>query len=203
MNTLDNLIGIVQREKISVSELIEIGSRDGHDTHYICNKLNIQKAVIIEAHKDCFLSIKKTYPQYHTFNIAAYNKEGFLAFNEITTGDAGISSLKDRNDNYYDGITRKSMVQTCRVESFLKEHNFKPDIAKIDVEGCTYEVLEGFGENIQDLKILHIEHEHWQVWKDQKIYKDIKNFLEDLRFKQIFFYYIGPDKKQSDSIWIK
>jgi hypothetical protein len=73
------------------------------------------------------------------------------------------------------------------------------DMLKIDVEGNTYEVLEGFGYHLDKVKSIHLEAEHTPVWKGQKLYADIEKYLIDRDFIPVELKIGFP---QSDSVWI-
>jgi hypothetical protein len=86
---IHQLTDLLKQENFEPTSFIEIGSRDGHDTHYISHYFNINSVncFIIEAHPQCFKNIISQYPQYRTFNIAASNQTGIIYFN------AGIFGL--------------------------------------------------------------------------------------------------------------
>jgi len=65
-----------------------------------------------------------------------------------------------------------------------------PDVVKIDVEGKSYEVLEGFGKYLQDVKILHVETEIKDIYGNQKIKDDIVKFMGDKGFKVVHSLWI-------------
>ena len=76
------------------------------------------------------------------------------------------------------------------------------DVCKIDVEGLTIEVLISFGEDLNKIKSFHLECEHKEVWKDQKLYDDVAKFLINNDYTQIYFHYCSGGTLQSDSIWV-
>lgn len=190
---------------IEFKTLLEIGSRDGHDANRLSKLLNINKqdVYVIEANPDSFEKIKAEYPSYNVFNVALFNKEGFLDFNKVYKDNIGTSSILNRNDNYYTDKSEKIKVKTITGERFFKEYQI-PEISlcKIDVEGATLEVLESFLEQLQKIKLIHLESEHKEVWTNQKLYSDIKDYLTKLNFKEVYFEYVSEEKLQSDSIWL-
>ena len=75
------------------------------------------------------------------------------------------------------------------------------DFVKIDVEGCTYEVLEGFGERIRDVKCIQLEAEHVELFEGQRLFDEISSLLCKNNFVMAHFELL--DGKQSDSLWIQ
>ena len=83
----------------------------------------------------------------------------------------------------------------------MEKHNIqKFDFIKLDVEGCSYEVLEGFGTRLKDVKAIHLEAEDDVVWEGQKLFSDIQKLLTANNFEMMYFKKFW---KQSDSIWIQ
>lgn len=184
---------------------IEIGSRDGHDTHIVSNELSIKPSncYIFEAHPNCFTDIQKQYSQYNSFNCAISNKTGPITFNAGIVGvedNIGCSSILDDTNSTF--RSKKVTVDGWRFDDVCQHIGLQDtlDLIKIDVEGHTYEVLEGFGDTLQRTKAIQLELEHKESWKDQKLYQDISNFLTQNSFEQVF--YVKHSHDQSDSLWV-
>jgi FkbM family methyltransferase len=172
---------------------MEIGSRDGHDTKQVANYWNLvpDNCYIIEAYPALCDRIKKKYPQFNTFGFAASNKIGKVEFNAVPLTDAdhniGISSILECVA--YDIPSEKISVQTNTISNFLGEIGLLGvDLVKIDVEGFTQEVLDGFGDKLQNIKALQIETEKNEMWKGQKIHDDIVEFMESKGFTLLSKY---------------
>ena len=97
---------------------------------------------------------------------------------------------------------KKIKVNTITGLKLLETINKKIELCKLDVEGLSYEVLNSFGDRINDILSFHIECEHREVWKDQKLYLDVKEFMENKNYEQIYFKYVAEGTLQSDSIWV-
>lgn len=182
---------------------VEIGSRDGHDTDYIRKVFNIPESscYILEAHPDCYSQIKSRYSNYNVYNCAITNKTGVLEFNAGIMGvedNIGCSSiLEDASGGFK---SNKVTVDGWRFDELCEQLRlYNIDLIKIDVEGHTKEVLEGFGEMLKAVKILQVELEHKEAWKGQALYDDIAGYLRANNFEQVIF--IKHSHDQSDSIW--
>lgn len=195
------------KQKFTPKTVLEIGSRDGHDACCMMAEANAneQDVYVVEPNPTQANYIKKTYPKYNLIEKAIFNVKGKLTFNQVIHNDlgfVGVSSLLDRNDNFYGDVGyNKIEVDVITGEELL---SFLPDIdlCKIDVEGATYEVLESFGDKISQIKSFHLENEHKEVWKNQKLYDDVAKLLEQKGYTLLDFSYVSDYKLQSDSIWI-
>lgn len=147
----------------------EVGSRDGRDgvelaqriyagqpdwfwsnAEIVCFEPNPMQADIIEAE----------YPEVTVHRIAASNAKGSAPFivYEGDEGAVGSSSLRlDWKENDLPG--HQIIVETDRLENIIGREEI--DIMKIDCEGHSPEVLEGIGDKLQQIKLLHIETEKW------------------------------------------
>lgn len=185
--------------------VFDIGSRDGDDAYYMSKELNATDVYIFECHPECFYRIQKKYPDFHNIEVAVSNFVGKSTFNAVLTNDIemGVSSMKDRLDDWYIvRNTSKVTVNVSTIKDLIEEHSIVTpiDMVKIDVEGCSYEVLEGFGEYIKDVKMFHMEVEEVAIWEGQKLVEDIIGIMSDNGFKLVDNRYYGTNV--ADQIWI-
>lgn len=172
---------------------MEIGSRDGHDTKAVADYWNLvpDNCYIVEAYPALCDRIKTQYPEFNTFGFAASDKIGTVEFNAVPLTDhannIGISSILECTA--YDVPSDKITVPTNTISNFLGEIGLLGvDLIKIDVEGFTQEVLNGFGDKLQNIKALQIETEKSEMWKGQKIHDDIVAFMESKGFTLLSKY---------------
>jgi FkbM family methyltransferase len=197
-------VGLKYILKYQPSNFIEIGSRDGHDTATIAQTFNIPSdhCHIFEAHPDCYNAIKKQYPYFNVHNCAISDQTKPIEFNAGIVGvedNIGCSSIHDDVSKTF--RSRKVVIDAWRFDEVSTQLGLDDiDIIKIDVEGHTYEVLEGFGSTIQTVKVLQLELEHKESWAGQKLYDDIASYLFSKNFQQI--YYVKHSHDQSDSLWV-
>jgi hypothetical protein len=89
------------------------------------------------------------------------------------------------------------------MDDFFAKHNIGTiDVCKVDVEGCTYEVLQGFGNRIADVNSWHIEGELKVLYENQKLFIDFQQLLVAAGFTMVDYCQFDDDT-QCDSIWIK
>lgn len=200
-------ISLQEKTNIKVNKILEIGSRDGDDANHMKKLFNVSdnNVWVVEPNPIKINEIRQKYPNFNLIESAISNQEGQHYFNQVV-GDSissGTSSLIDRADDWYEkSNTNKIIVNTIRGEKLLNIIGGEIDACKVDVEGFTYEVLESFEDTLKNIKSLHIECEHKEVWKNQKLYNEIKEFLIKKNFVEIYFNYTSEHKLQSDSIWV-
>lgn len=190
-----------------INTFAEIGSRDGHDSHYVSyyHKINPSNVYIFEAHPTCYLNIKETYPQFNIFNAAITDKTGPVKFNAGIIGkesNIGVSSLLDRTTEFGNFISEEIEVDGWKMEDILTHFNLEGfDLLKIDVEGASLSVLKGFGPKLTHSKFIQIELEYTSVWENQSLYQEVVNYLSQLGF--IIIEEINLDNIQCDVLFKK
>lgn len=171
---------------------LEVGSRDGLDTKYICEHWNIsrQNAFIIEANIFCYQSIQSNMiangkkPYAKVIYGAASNYNGEVKFNCVVSSNeelVGVSSIKKSkviNLNY-----RQTITPCFKLDKLVKENSI--DLIKIDVEGHAYEVLEGLEEEIKNVKGIQIETEEIENFENQKLDEHIHLFMIEKGFELV------------------
>lgn len=178
--------------------IFEIGSLHGNDMKRLKDSYPDSEIHIVEAHPVLAKRIKQKYPTFNVYEFAATDKNGEVIFNGVNDEikNQGISSLHERKNVNYTKYT----VEGKRMDTFLEEANVHEiDIIKIDVEGHSLEVLQGFGEKIQNIKCIHIENEHLPIWDNQKVYADVEKYLVSKGFILMSIKAAWP---QTDSVWI-
>jgi len=190
--------------------ILEIGSRDGDDSHFLKNFFNINdnNVYLVEPNPPQIKKIREKYSNYNLFEYAISNEIGTMKFNSIESnniGFVGMSSLKKRRDWSTDKIYKPKSNNWIDVEVITGKmlldkinHNII-DLVKIDVEGLTYEVLESFENDIQKLRYIHMETELLPFWENQKIYDDVYEYMKSKGFEEL--YKITFPWEQRDTVW--
>lgn len=185
--------------------IIEIGSRDGRDAYYLYTSLNAYKAYTFEANPLCHQVIDQTYPEFHNICGAVSNFSGVGEFNAVQSYNLdilGTSSLRDRNDDWYNDKAKKITVSIDSMANYIIQYNITPpfDVVKVDVEGCSYEVIEGFGPFINGVKLFHVENETIAYWKDQKLADEVGELLTSYGFIKDYEEKFG--EHSVDEVWV-
>lgn len=190
----------------SPRNLLEIGANLGQDSAYLSHVWNIppQNVYCLEPIKEFAESIKNKY-HFCVFNLAAFNTTGEMLFNNGYTDEtkmaaAGSSSLLNRTSGYN---SKSEIVKTVRMDDWMNLNSIKEiDFLKIDAEGVSYEIIEGFGDLISKVKVIQIETERKEYWENQKIEKLVFSLLETLEF-ELVDYVLSDPPTHGDSLWIK
>jgi FkbM family methyltransferase len=197
---------ILKELNINPKTVLEVGSRDGNDANYFKEEFNLnnEDIYIVEPNPMMIENIKLKYPNYTLLQFAVSPNEGTAEFNQVVNGGMdpiGVSSLLNRNDNFYERFeTNKITVNTTKGSTILNIIDKDIDICKIDVEGLTYEVLESFGDSINRIKSFHLETEHHSFWENQKLHDDVCDLMDKLGY---FLLWKGGSNVQSDTVWIQ
>ena len=181
--------------------VLELGSRDGHDANAMNSIFRATRTVIIEANPECYLDIIRNYPDFESYKIAITDHSGWVEFYAMSHDNSvsalGQSSLLYRD--FYDTMASKIAVPGETMDEFVRMARIDSiEAMKIDVEGATYQVLEGFTK-IRMTRLLHIESEHKVYWEGQKLYEDTARFMKEAGYEQVYFKMVFEE--QSDSIW--
>lgn len=204
---MENYFRIIENNtNITPKYILEIGSRDGHDANKLKDLcLTEDKFVwVVEPNPIQCERIKFEYPNFNLIDCAISNIDDFVFFNQLEGDEmvVGTSSILDRVDSWYQQMgAKKIKVKSITGKNLLNLINLEVDLCKIDVEGLTYEVLESFGDDIKKIKSFHIECEHIEVWKGQKLYGEVESLLENKNYIRVYSDYF-EGKLQSDTIWV-
>lgn len=180
------------KDYFTPTSFMEIGSRDGVDARYVCQYWGIEptKAYIVEANIFCYHDIRSSMvangqrPFAKVIYGACSNKDEILDFNCVISSSeniVGISSLKKHL--HLDLNYQTTKVKCFRVEDILKDQPI--DLFKIDVEGHGYEVLEGMGDEIANVKAIQVETEAVPNFENQKLDVDVHDLLTSKGFELV------------------
>ncbi len=188
---------------LEVKNIFEIGANFAQDAEYLALQFNVmpENVYVFEAHPDICDVITRIH-KFNAYNYAVYNKNGNVTFNvlPITATNTGLSSILNLTKN--EQATKPITVKSIRMDDFMNQHRIDNiDFLKLDVEGCNWDVLDGFGNRLKDVNAVHVEAEHENNYKERNhLFDDIRNILIANGFEMVFFQrYVS----QSDSFWIQ
>jgi FkbM family methyltransferase len=208
--TIPNLPELLRtKTNIIPLNIFEIGASNGADAGYLQQSFEIDSNQVycFEANPGNYQTLCNNFPNFNNFHIAISDFTGKQIF-QLHNPAADISSFKKRISHYvYDGHYLDNYdeieLDTYRMDDFINKYKINSiDICKIDVEGCSYEVLSGFGDKLNIVKSIHIEGELVELYESQKLFEDFKILLLDAGFTMID-YYDFDNATQCDSIWIR
>lgn len=199
------ILKVRRLSNIKINNIFEIGANYAQDAEFIRHYISLRPkdVYVFEPHPQIISEVRNYY-QFNAFDYAISNKNGFAVFHAIDltkNKNSGISSLLKHNivekENYFD-----VRVELLRMDKFIELYKIDAiDFVKLDVEGFTYQVLEGFGESLSKVKCIQLEAEHVEVFDGERLFDEVNSLLCKNNFKMVYFEML--DGKQSDSLWIQ
>jgi len=204
---LDHLATLIEEfTGLAPTNLFEVGANFAQDADYLSNKweLSPDSVVVFEPHPQIAEKVRSHY-NFLVVSKAVSNVNDTMQFNAVkleNTTNSGISSLLSHtvNDSAENDMIE---VEVIRLDDFAAMNSWtKIDFLKIDVEGLTYEVLEGLGSFITNVGCIQIETEYMQIWENQQPQQSVYRLLEASGF-QLIDHFTQMDGIQADSLWIR
>lgn len=190
-----------------IKSFLEVGANFFQDAFVVqqLNGIEDESIVVIEPNLEIFNIAKRWRPNYQAFNVGASNVETQLEMQVAGTKsrNSGVSSLFTRNLDE-EWITGTQTVTVLPVKKILDDLDRDvTDFAKIDVEGHTFEVLQGFGDWLPKFGMIQAESElSHKYWQEQRyFFSDIHELMTDMGF-DLFHHHVNRDCIQCDTIWV-
>ena len=171
--------------KLKIECLIECGAHGAEMSKMFVKQGG--KSIAIEANPLVFENITpKSEGNFKSFNVALSNSNNKLNFYIPTNNNkSGQSTFFPKDDIQYNKIE----VETLQLDELLKIKNIEnKNLALwIDVEGHQFEVLDGSSLSLQNTKLIKIEVESIELFKNQKwSCYDVDKFLNKNNFVAVF-----------------
>lgn len=205
LSLLEDFNFIKLNTKIDIKIFFEIGANYCQDSYFAFKFLSLKKNNIY-----CFEPVSHIYDYvknlgFNIYPLAVSNFDGdsFININEDLNSldNSGLSSLKTSKLSNI-STTKKTVVECIRMDSFIKQNKISTiDFVKIDVEGNDFEVIEGFGDKIGNVKAIQVETSNFSIFKDEKTIKEIYNYLISRNFV-LAKYNLSINNIQGDALFI-
>lgn len=190
--------------------VIDIGTRDGDDAEFLREKLSAGKVVAVDANPVAVEKTKAKYPGFIVVHTAVSDVSGKTTFYKVDSGDKdvdGCSSIyadKILRESVFDGKYEVIDVQVTRMDALLRKVGLWGsivDVVKVDIEGFTYECIVGFGAQVGNVKMFHLETEKNATRPDHKGNVAVAKLMRQLGFALVdLSYEWGPGIQ--DQVWI-
>jgi len=200
--TMENFYDLCNKflENEEISVIVDAGTMDGGDALFFKNKYNNASVYAIEGLPDNYTNYLINLNEIVAINAVIASYDGNVTYYKKNIN--GIHGIYDRGEEYG---TSTLNLPCYKLSTIMKDYKIlNIDILKIDVEGATLDLLKGLEDNLNNIKIIHIETETYPFFKGQSLHNDVCVFLENNNFKllDITFCEITPNNFQSDSVWI-
>lgn len=197
----------------SAPVVFDVGTRDGKDANFIAKALKSNTVYAIDANPLAVEKTLKSYPWMKIEQLAVSDFDGKSTFQQVHSGNEnmdGCSSLfaeKVEKEPQFENAVTTIEVAVTRMDTFLNKQglNGPIDVVKVDTEGYTWQVLQGFGARLNDVKLFHLETEAEPTHKDHKNNKEVSDFMEENGFVLVDLSYegsMGLGKGIEDQIWV-
>ncbi len=195
-DVVDMLIG-----NNNVKTIFEFGSRYGEDTIELAAKFPAAFIYSFECNPKSLSILKEKIAAYRNivFNENAISDHNemieFYQIDEAKTkttwadGNQGASSIfkasgKYPVEEYHQNLIK---VEAITLHSFMTKHDIPfIDVMWMDIQGAELKALMGLGNKLDKVKIIHLEVEFIEIYKEQPLFATIDEYL-----KQNNFYLAG------------
>jgi FkbM family methyltransferase len=185
--------------------IIDIGTRDGDDAEYFRQNLNGTEVYAFDANPLAVEETKKRYPDFAVIERAVSDYDGTTKFSQIISADkdlAGCSSIVRIHDVAGKGTSTEIEVPVIRMDTFLKSLGItEVDVIKVDTEGFSFEVVNGLGDYIHNVKLFHLETETFKRHDGHKNNLEVKSFMESKGFDLVDLSYEWGTTIE-DQVWV-
>ncbi len=129
------------------------------------------------------------FPGGQLWQVGLFNETGDRTL--YVTREAGCSSLRPPNEemvahclsaDFFRLVGEEIISVTTYSEMYKAGKVPQPDVIKIDVQGCEFEVLEGFGDLLEGCIGIELETHISPLYQGEKLLTDIVAFLDKFGF---------------------
>ena len=173
---------------------VDVGARHGLPAPWVWAGSKI-RPIMFEPEPKSAESLRKyieKFPGGQIMEVGLFNRTGQRLL--YVTKEPGCSSLLPPNPEIvshctYPQIFDIETAETIDVSTYLDLFNDgqvpRPDVIKIDVQGCEYQVLEGFGDLLSDCIGIELETHISPLYHGQKLVTDLVALLDRFDFDLI------------------
>lgn len=187
--------------------IIDVGTREGDDAYLIQQRLQTKKVYAIDARKEAVEATKQKYPEFNVTHTAISNYIGTTTFCSIISDDpdyVGSSSIynkKFKRKEYKHDVIE---VPVTTMDNFIENNSLSYkflDIVKVDIEGYTFQLLEGFKTHLDNVKMFHLETEKKSTHKKHVNSEEIIDYMKSKNFVLVGTQYEWGSEIE-DQIWV-
>lgn len=162
--------------KRPIKVIMEVGSLNGNDARYLKTRFPEAEVYAIEGLQENFNQfMSRKNDTIHCINAVITDHDGTTPYHVKNIN--GIHGIFDRGVKYGNKVRQ---LACCTLPTLRKLHEIPPiDMMKIDVEGATLEVLEGMGDELDQVSIMHLETESVPYFTGQRLHPEVVAFLEE------------------------
>jgi len=182
--------------------IMDIGSRDGSDALNFKRFNPAAEVFAIEANPDLFKKMSDNQQlsehEVKVFNLAATNTDGTATFS-IFNETKGTGSLRKRANGQ---LVETFNVKTQRIDSLVRDAQFQKIALWIDVEGNSFEVIEGCENLMPNILVVQAEVEATIIFEGQVTQQEIRSKMQAHGFIEVEGG-VHPGNKSGNIIFLR
>lgn len=186
--------------------ILEAGANNGDDTFELASIWTKGRIYAFEPYPASFKQLKKIIKNkknVHIFPYALSYTNGKIPF-YVNKDNSGSSSLlkrsKEAGKNFLNTV--KIMVKSYTIDKWAEKNNVsKVDFMWLDMEGYELQALKKSENILKTTKVIFTEINFDEFWYETTKYEELKQFLEEKGFVEVWCEYYP--KVQGDSLFIK
>lgn len=187
--------------------IIDVGTREGDDAYLIKQRLITKHIYAIDAREEAAILTKEKYPDFNVFYTAISNYSGTTNFCSVISEDpdyVGSSSIYNKKFKRKEYKHEVIQVPVTTMDNFIEENGLSYkflDIVKVDIEGYTFQLLEGFTKHLNNVKMFHLETEKKSTHKKHVNSESIADYMRSKNFVLVGTQYEWGSEIE-DQIWV-
>jgi FkbM family methyltransferase len=211
--------------KININTIFEVGAHNGYDSIELIKYYNPVSFHSFECNPEAIELCKRTYTQLDPLKIIKFNEIALWKHNGATEfypvqysyhkhlnpsndpskyeRNIGMSSCFLETGIYGEKIIQNKIHVSCMtLDSYCIINNISQiDLLCMDTQGSEFDILSASPNILKNIKYVILEMNKIEVYKGQKIYNQIKSFLEINGFNMAEF--ISQCDDFGDGLFIK
>ena len=188
--------------------ILEAGAHVGKDTERMSRMWPKGEMHAFEPNPKMYKKLKGRVKKRRLKNVSLYDmalssKTGFCEF-WVSNSYPGSSSLLEREIN--PGIYEKNflLVKCITIDDWVEQNNIKRiDFMWLDMEGYELFALKSSLNILSTVKVIHIEVNFREYWKNMPMYEEVKTWIEKQGFIEIWKSHTPRQKGQANVIFVR
>ncbi|MFX3635405.1 MAG: FkbM family methyltransferase [Candidatus Pristimantibacillus sp.] len=181
-------LGVELFGESTITTIVEIGARDCDETLLFHALFPHAKIYAFECNPYTIPVCRNAVQGIGAISLvekAASSQDGTTSFYPINPHfspayNPGASSLYKASGKYplENYVQKEVVVDAISLKTFMKTNQInRIDLLWMDIQGAELLALQGLHERIKDVKIIHLEIEFFEIYKDQPLFDSIHSFM--------------------------
>lgn len=190
----------------SVRTVVEVGARDCVETAELSRRLPRAQIIAFECNPATLETCRRRVALLDNATLveaAVTDTAGPVTFHPIDPartatdwpdGNPGASSLLRASGQYAaeQYVQTEITVQGVRLDDVLSERRVEHvDLLWMDIQGAELLALRGLGSRLADVRLIHLETEFMEIYREQPLLPEIHAFLARNGFDLVAFTHLG------------